>query len=249
MSEKLDITILDLAHRDAPLVGAWLAILDQLEDYPFYKHPAWYYALNQHLFAGSIQFVLLSDKQGPAAVLPVVRCQNRFPVNGFCTPQHDHIVLNDWIIRDKQCVKSVVANLSNVASALGIANWKELQLSGLPANSDLLQENCLLLADRTPDREQKVLIRKVRESAWFDTRSLESHFSANLRKNMRSRMRKAEAIAPVRFVFSTSRDDMQQNFMLFKQIENSGWKGATGSSTAIVQNKSLTSFYQELLDQ
>jgi len=249
VSDKLNISVHELADQHSPICRAWLAILDQLDDYLFYQHPGWFYALNKHLFADSIQFVLLADDDGPLAILPLVSCVNRLGGKVLCAPQHDHIVLNDWIIRDKEDVPALIDAMPDIARSLGLSDWSRLQLDGLPCSSFLFHENRLHFADRMPWRERQILLKKVRESAWFDTRCLDTHFSSKLLKNLRSRLRKAQAMGDVRFTFTTTVEQTEEAFEDFLQIEASGWKGAWGSSTAIAQDECLTAFYRELIDQ
>jgi hypothetical protein len=76
---------------------------------------------------------------------------------------------------------------------------------------------------------------------------LMSGLSSKFRGELRRRRRRLEDLPDVRFVTTTDDADLAAEFETFLDVEASGWKGETGSSSAIRLRDGSLPFYQALL--
>src|SRR5690606_18163777 len=88
--------------------------------------------------------------------------------------------------------------------------------------------------------------------AYFDcTQSYEElfrTFSKNLQSNLRRARNRWAKETEARFLIVTDRSEMREKFKDFLRVEASGWKGASGSGTAIVLHTDLRRFYENVLE-
>jgi Acetyltransferase (GNAT) domain len=76
--------------------------------------------------------------------------------------------------------------------------------------------------------------------------ALTSRLSKNFRANLRKARHKLISLADVRFVTATEKEDLADEFEAFVDVEASGWKGETGTRTAIRCRENQPDFFRSL---
>ena len=88
-------------------------------------------------------------------------------------------------------------------------------------------------------------------SAYFDTRGsydlATQAMSGTFKRNLRRLSRRAEESAPLRFQSYRRPGELDQAFEIFLEIEASGWKGSTGTVSAIRCRPAALAFYTGLV--
>lgn len=232
------------------LTPSWMRLLEKIEDYEFIHHPTWFYALQMWLLRDQLSFVLIEEDREPLAIIAVVLekhksfAQQRFDI---LTPQHDHIVLADWVLSPCVDIQMLAELIPSITEALGAKTWGKFTLQSFPESSVAVQ-----LHDRLehPKGEEKPLflstLEPCRYSAWFSVESGDNPVKSKLRRNIRRLKGQAETVGDVVMETTSESTALLTAYEHFLDIEACGWKGEGG--TAIVANPDLRGFYGELLN-
>lgn len=232
------------------LTPSWIRLLEKMEHYEFIHHPAWFYALQTWLLRDQISFVLIEEDREPLAIIAVVLkkhkslAKSRFDV---LTPQHEHIVLSDWVLSSCVDIQMLSELIPAITEALGVKNWGKFTLQSFPESSVSVQLHDRL--EHPKDKDKPLFLstlEKCRYSAWFSVESKENPVKAKLRRNIRRLKGQAEAVGDVVMETITDPDQLPAAYEQFLDIEACGWKGDGGS--AIVNDPDLKGFYRELLN-
>lgn len=227
------------------LTPSWIRLLEKMEHYEFIHHPAWFYALQTWLLRDQISFVLIEEDREPLAIIAVKLQKHRTRLD-ILTPQHEHIVLADWVLSPCVDINMLSELIPSITKALGVNNWGKFTLQSFPESSVSVQ-----LHDRLehPKGNEKPLflstLEKCRSSAWFPVGSGENPVKAKLRRNIRRLKGQAQVCGDVVMETVSDPAELPAAYERFLDIEACGWKGDGG--TAIVNDIDLKGFYRELL--
>ncbi len=231
------------------LIPSWLRLLEKIDHYEFYHHPSWFYAIQTWLLRDEISFVLIEEDREPLALIAVTLekhtsfAQSRFDI---MTPQHDHIVLADWVLSPCVDFQMLSELIPSVTEALGIENWGKFTLQSFPESSVAVQLHYRL--EHPLDSAKPLFLSTLdqcRYSAWFSVQPGDTPVKSKLRRNIRRLKGQAEAIGEVVMETFSDPTELPAAFERFLEIEACGWKGESG--TAIATDPDLKGFYGELL--
>jgi hypothetical protein len=211
------------------------------ESYDFYR------AYLDHLMLTPEGFrcLALSDGRRIRAICPLEPREEiigvtRRPVRVWGVPAHTHVPVSDVIGPEddarQRCLPAMVAHLRRRPEGRSL-----LVLGYLPADS-ILWEGLPKRGSWGPSN---------RHADTFDcTHPLGSATAPpvpHFRRELERRGRKLAALGGVEFTHSTSPADVARDFEVFMDLEASGWKGQSGSATAIRLNPQLVAFYRALV--
>jgi len=260
---------------DQAVLDEWAELYACHAELPFYLHPDWLRSCNQSLFEETLfiisVFCAAADGDVDAAsAANSVNAANRshwlpsvmFAVRdssstSLCNPMHDHLTLGDLLIHPSLGAADITGAIaavlqSDFASRLEFGNLPDssmLMRAVLGARSPLAEIIADERAEKSRDKSGDTnlwVTSAVRETAWFDLDTETSVPSGKLRRNLNRLERKLKEKGEVEFKF-TSGDEAGEAYHRFLQVETSGWKGSSGTETAILGNTELEQFYASLL--
>lgn len=214
----------------------------------YFHCPAWYESYLEALEAhpDRLRFHVAYQEGRPVAVLPVRPAAGRVcgvPARLWEIPHHKHMSLCDPILApeaDRADLWPVLLDRMRTDSETG---WDALLLPNLLASS------CALAGQ--PERWRGGCVQRVKDRS--DALQYTSHdeFLSRISKNFRANLRKARnklgKEAQVEFRCCTQAAELESAFQWFVQVEASGWKGQSGTGTAIQSDPALMRFYRGLL--
>lgn len=242
MGEKLTISIHKGIKGLESIKESWIELYVDLSHKAYYQDWHWMFLLLKWLIKDPVYFLVLHKNEKIALILPL---QERQETNAgvrqqyFSFPTHNHIVLSDALINaemvGEEDFKHLITNLTHHTDV----HWSYLQLNSLSASSDFLRaaQACDFHTSETSS------------SAYFDwpngnfDETLSKKFIKNIRR-LGKRAENKEGLVEAFFVNEASALD--QAFETFLDLEASGWKGESGTSTAIKHHSDLVSFYRDL---
>ena len=230
----------------------WMRLLEQMPTFEFFHHPEWHKALQNWLLRDQLSYVLIENEGEPLAIIPVsikktvALAQAGRTVN---SPQHEHIVLSDWVLCANVDLKCTANIISQIMHTLNVGNWSRFILRSLPHSSAA----CLLherLHDPSDGHSGNFLstLEVAKYSAWFDCGKNAHPVAGKLRRNLRRLKAQAEKTAKVEMLTAADPADLPDAFQKFLDIEASGWKGGSGKGTAIKQDVDLVGFYKSIVE-
>ncbi len=251
MSADLALKVFHGLSDFANLIPAWTRLLERIEDYEFYHHPSWHEAIQKCLLPDQISYVLVEEDREPRAIIPLTNIRSKgIPQSGHIirNPQHDHIVLSDWIVSPCMTVQWFSSLIPLMVKSLGVDHWAKFSLSSFPQTSLVVQ-----LHERLHNSSHQHLppflttIIRSQFSAWFACDQADQPIGSKLRRNLRRLKSQAETLGPVELEVVEDEAELPDAFEKFLCIEASGWKGSSGTGSAIAHNPSLVNFYRRML--
>lgn len=187
----------------------------------------------------------MSDGRRVRAICPLEARWDRvfglsIPVWGV--PLHPHIQLSDVICPEdearRQLVPALLDHLRHKSEGRPL-----LVLGPLPADSVLWDG----LRQLPPWNRNT---RETMPADVFDCDQpidvLMGRLSKHFRRNLRAHRRKLEALDDVRFVRAVDPDEVAAELEMFVRLEAAGWKGESGTGSAILLHDELLAFYRGL---
>jgi hypothetical protein len=244
-------TIVELRGPDAlqQVQGEWQRLYRQMPQRAVYHSYEAHCAYLAHLSSDPDRFrlVMLADTHGVRAICPLETRTERVlgvPMRVLALPLHPHWVLTDIICPEDDARRRVVPALTrHLRRASDGASL--LTLGPLPQSSviwDGLREL----------RGWRYYARLARPSDVFDCTKtydeLMARLSKHFRRNLRAAGRKLGELGDVRRVTAGNVSDLLAEFDSFMEVEQSGWKGRSGTGSAIALHPELISFYRDLAE-
>jgi len=247
---------------DEMVLSDWADLHSCHDELPFYLHPDWIRCCNQSLFEDTLSMVTVfrtaidvddavTDAVQTSNVSKVANSNDWLPSVMFAVtdngdsslagPAHDHLTLGDLLIHPSLSAAEIISALAAVQRS-GIG--KSLEFGNLPDSSMLMRS---VFETESSGQDSNLWVRRsVRETAWFELDTDTSVPSGKLRRNLNRLERKLKEKGCVEYRF-TSGDNVDEAYQRFLQVEASGWKGSTGTETAILGSQQLQEFYGSLL--
>lgn len=220
----------------------WQSLLEQIDTPFFYQRIEWYSAYLSFLQKNDtdVHFFLVTEADQPIFILPLERKRFRigkWPFQVWESPRHAHFPLNGIIAGDRlrsahliflfdtmqatSRMRSDAIILGRFAMAPHDKIWREFQ--NLPQVICETMEPCSCI-----------------EIGGFDAwrQCLSKNFRNNLRK-ARNKLNKFDT----RVETAIEGDMLELAFNEFVRIEGSGWKGMTGTRSAIGLDENVRQFY------
>ena len=224
----------------------WTKLQSSLSQAAFYHDWRWYHAFHAHLATANC-FSLLALKEGePLAILPLqvtVEWRGPLPVRYLRFQRHVAIDLSDMLLADNFPGDFCHALLLWLKQAAPFS-WDILELTHFTERSHLRR---LLHHAHYMDG-----LEAFGQSAYTHlvSHSLPEDLSRKKIKNVQRHCRNAEEqYGQISFRSFTQADDITEPLHIFLAIEASGWKGCTGSCSAIIMQPDTLAFYQQLLQE
>ena len=225
------------------LKEAWEKIHSGLSCPGYHRDWRWMVSLQKHLIDEPLVFVVLR-RHGRVAIILPLQLRSGGPVGlkhrYISFPYHNHIVLSDALIDRSVAEERDLMRLFSFLENQKAFKWNYLRLNGMVGGS--LLYDALLASGYEPEQTSS--------NAYFDWPA--GRYDATLSKkhirNTRRLSQKAEnELGPVQARFVTDPAELPDALDTFFELEASGWKGESGTSTAIKYDDRLVAFYRDLL--
>ncbi|NLT36524.1 MAG: GNAT family N-acetyltransferase [Gaiellales bacterium] len=187
----------------------------------------------------------LADANAVVAVCPLEARSDaslRFGLPVWGLPWHPHWQISGVVSANERVLHELIPAVT--AYLRRSAGSRPLVVFGpLPADSPLWQG-----LDRLPP--STYCLHDSRAADVFDCREpydvLMARLTKHFRRNLRSHYKKLLSLDDVRLVTATDSADLATEFQAFMTVEASGWKGSSGTGSAILLHPELTAFYGDL---
>ncbi|MEI8371257.1 MAG: GNAT family N-acetyltransferase [Planctomycetota bacterium] len=211
----------------------------------------WYYAYLTNLVVDreSVYFIQILAGDETVAIIPAeVVKQNLKPFGNLkvlCLAFHSHIAITDFPLDPRvdpaSVAEQLLKTLRNIPECWDLIRWPRIMHSS----------NALLISRAL--RGHSIHIRPAEPCNTIDTnksfQDLASNFSNQLQRRLKKSRRLLSEIANLCVATARSAEDSGASYEEFLRIEASGWKGDSGTASAILLNKAPRGFYAALLDQ
>ena len=222
----------------------WDRLYSAIPNRAFYNDWRWHFAVARHLIPQDLLYVRVYDGRRLAAIVPLqIQSDRAWGVDLLCLqfPSHEHINLADILLDQDHVGTPILEAVVRFLRRVWGHPWHVARLAGFTARSNLFQHA----------RQRHTRIEPVGRSYYFHggSASASEPIPKKQFRNIRRLMTKALAEAgAVDCEVVTARDRIRSALREFAHIETSGWKGETGTKSAIRQNPHLMEFYACLLD-
>ncbi len=240
----LSITMVKGMEGLQALKDDWERLHAGMEHPAYHQDWRWMVALQQCLIESPLHFVVLLRRNRTAAILPLqLRAETKAGIKHryLSFPYHNHVVLSDALVDSgligEMDFREILYFLENQREF----SWDFIKLSGIYERSplrDLLPQSGLELEE-------------VASNAYFnwDSGRYDVTLSKKFIKNIQRLANKAgQELGPLSASYVNDTKNLPAAYETFLELEASGWKGESGTSTAIKHNPQLVSFYRQLLD-
>ncbi|MCR4347128.1 MAG: GNAT family N-acetyltransferase [Sulfuricaulis sp.] len=238
------------AQGFAGLRETWRQIENSLSGKRFFHLYFWYRAYLDHLEQDpdSVIFCVMSRGSSPVAVFPLKIATQKVcgvSVRVLQIPTHDHIDLSDFIFsktsENATLLKVLVRQLRQVP---GI-KWDMLYIPG--ALEDSTAAYALQLAP--PPLWRSTLVYKSNYvNCATSYGEVAAGFDGRFRRNVRRLSRRAREMGKIQFHSYRSVEDINRHFQEILDVEAAGWKGESGTNTAIACDEKAGRFYKSLVE-
>lgn len=231
------------------LAPEWTVLAESMPGARFNHFPGWYRA---HLAShrsdpASLWFIAAYRDEQLVAVFPLQFQSHRVKVlrpRFLGTIDDDELQLSDFVFAQTASNANLLYEMTRWLRSQRVLRWDMLRMLKIPEDSSFAYAARARLPSGT------VAIR-YDGSAHFDTSGTYDQatqaMSNKFRSNLRRRSRLAENSATLRFQCCRRRDELDEAFNMFLDIEASGWKGPAGTSSAIRCRPGVLAFYTALL--
>lgn len=230
--------------------GAWNTLTGRTSHPRYFHMYSWYKAYVECLETspGRVVFVLTYQGEDLEAIFPFRKFEKRrigLRLRVFQSPHHKHMDLYDVVLNSRLDHRSLLSELLQFLNEHRCYKCDVIQFGNVLEDSatlHLLQGDDSLrttvfptgFCDYLPVLSEENLLKAV---------------SHNFRGNLRKARNKLGKRAKVEFLSTRAPETLQQYFPHFLEIEASGWKGGSGTRSAIKLHPSLTAFYGRLLER
>lgn len=234
----------------AALRELWPRIVDALTTKRFFHLHLWYQSYLESLETdpSSLSFYVLFRGERPVALFPLksdTRNICRFGLRSLELPVHNHLDLSDFVSdRTEQNAGLLRLLVQHLQQSSGVS-WDVMYLS------NVLEDSAAAFSlDEAPP--PMALSYYQRKSNYVDCalpyedflKNVDGHF----RRNLGRLTRRAQQMGELQFRSFRSLEDIRSHFHHFVTVEAAGWKGDSGTQSAIACNPAVKSFYEKLID-
>jgi len=226
---------------------SWETLSAQNKLARYFHAYSWYRAFARNLESQPDSFicVLVYQDDELEAIFPLQFRKNRFlgvALRVFQAPQHAHINLHDIVLVEHQNHADLLYELVQFLKRQKPYKCDAIKLGNVLDNSTtmkLLREDSRLNTTIFPSGHCDSL-------PVLGSGDLPKFVSRNLKGNLRKARSKLSQHESVEYL-ATRNPKLLPNYLAwFLDVEASGWKGESGSGSAIKLNGTLTSFYSDL---
>lgn len=231
------------------LAPEWTALVESMPAARFNHFPGWYRAhLSSHRSdPQSFWFIAAYRGQQLVAIFPLQLQRRRVKIlrpKFLGTIDDDELQLSDFVFAQVESNSNLLYEMTGWLRTQRTLRWDLLRMLKIPDDSSFAYAGRTRLPSPT-------VATRYDGSAYFDTSGSYEHatraMSSKFRSNLRRRARLAESSAGLRFQSYRRRDEIDQAFDTFLDIEASGWKGPAGTSSAIRCRPEVLAFYTALV--
>jgi len=227
----------------------WSALLDRIPNVRFNHFPEWYRAYLSPLVSdGERVWFVAAYRCGKLCAVFPLRFQDHSV--GILRPRilgtldDGQMQLSDFIFAQTPENEGLLDELTCWLRIHKFQPWEELRLRKVSDQSSISYAARARLPKATA-----VLLHD--HSAYFPTDGTYEQatrmMTAKYKSNLRRRNRIATEIAPLTHRIYRRGDELDEGFQTFLDVEASGWKGESGTATAIRCQPSYLSFYEALV--
>jgi CelD/BcsL family acetyltransferase involved in cellulose biosynthesis len=230
------------------LAPEWRKFVEAMEGASFYHFPEWYRAYMSSLETDPERVWFIAAYRGGAlaGVFPLHFQDFRaipFQPRVLGTIEDDQMQLSDFVFPQTVENEDMFYSLTRWLRMQRIFRWDELRLRKVAADSSIHYA----ARARLP---QVTLPLQYYTSAYFNTAGTYEQathaMTAKFKSNLRRRNRIAAETAPLHYR-TYRREELDEAFAIFLEIEASGWKGEAGTASAIRCQPALLAFYAALV--
>jgi len=233
------------------LSSPWTALAGSLPSPRFVHFPAWYRAYVSSLETDTqrVRFVAAYRSGTLVGILPLHFQSYEYKglrPEVFGTIDHDEMQSSDFVFAPTEENRDLLFAFIQWLRGQRTIRWDVLRLRKAAEDSSIAH------AARARLPKGSVAMRHD-SSSFFQTSGTYEQateaMSGTFRRNLRRLARRAEQSAPLRYESHRRREDIVAAFETFIDIEASGWKGDSGTSSAIRCRPPMLAFYRALVDE
>ncbi|GAB4510440.1 MAG: hypothetical protein Tsb0026_12260 [Sulfuricaulis sp.] len=216
----------------------------------FFHLYAWYRGYIECLERDPDQvfFCVMSRGSLPVAVFPLKSATHKvfgIPFRILQVPTHDHMDLGDFIFTKTEdntiLLKTLVERLRRVS---GVA-WDVIRVPNALEDS----ATAFALQHAPPLLWRTTLAKKSNyANCGMSYDQVAANFDGHFRRNIRRLSRRAREMGTLQFHSYRSVEDINRYFHELLRVEAAGWKGESGTNTAIACNDAANRFYKTLVE-
>jgi len=233
------------------LAPAWTALTESMPGARFVHYPEWYraYLVSLETDPSRVWFIGAYRQQKLIGVFPLQF--QKYVVKGmqprvFGTIDDDEMQSSDFVFRRNAENEGLLHAFTQWLRTQRTIHWDELRLRKVREDS--------AIAHSARARLPKGTIMLCHDgSGYFQTCGsydlATEAMSGTFKRNLRRLARRAEETAPLRVQSYRRKEELGQAFETFLDIEASGWKGDSGSSSAIRCRPAMLAFYRAVVDE
>jgi CelD/BcsL family acetyltransferase involved in cellulose biosynthesis len=228
----------------------WAELADSIPGVRFNQLPGWYraYLASGRCDPATVWFVTARGATRElVGVFPLQWHGRRIIWLGarvLGTINDNELQLSDFTFAQTSANAGLIHELTGWLRRQRILRWDQLRLVKIPANSAFAFAAQARLPSMT-------IAATYDRSAYLDTSGTYEQatraMTPKFRSNLRRRIRLAENEAPLRFESYQRPGQVEAGFQLFLEVEASGWKGPSGTGSAIDCCPQMLAFYAELV--
>lgn len=228
----------------------WQAILDTMPHYNFFHTWEWYYSYLHNLDKSpdKTEFHVVFLEKKPIAIFALKRQREKyffFTLNMLEAPSHSHMDLATFAVTNYSQTGLYHLFIDHLNQHT-TTKWDALRVGKILGADNIYQE---IKANKTTS----IIKVKHTNSSYMKCDADTNHLNINLPKkfhrNIRRLKKRALTIGKVIYFYEKERDRLNDAFEIFLKLEASGWKGQTGTGSAIILNDQVKNFYFSLIDQ
>ena len=233
------------------LAPEWTALAKSLPGARFMHFPEWYRAYLSSLAPdpARVWFIAAYRDEELVAVFPL-QFQSH-SVSGlrprvFGTIDDDQMQLSDFVFAQTAENEQLLYQLTQWLRSQRTLHWHELRLRKVPEDSSIAHAFRARLPAAT------VALRHDGSSYFLTNGTYDQAtqaMSGSFKRNLRRLARRAEQSAPLRFQPYRQPEALNEAFDILINIEASGWKGDSGTASAICCRPAMLAFYRALVHE
>ena len=248
-SPTLELQLVQGKQGLSGIKSDWLALHLSVSSKSFCQSPFWFESYLEHLADGqeSWFFAAIYQDKSLVAVVPLVEKQQKFLIFQFKVlglSLHGHFGLRNCLIADNISRQAVAELCYQQLNQTKNIQWDLLSFEAVLETSEYskLAESLTHVTIIKRPAVACDIILVAKDGHCLDT------LSKNFRRNFTKAKNKLAKVGAVDFVSAQTGDNLWHYFDEFLQVEASGWKGASGSGSAIVLHENLRAFYRQVME-
>jgi hypothetical protein len=210
----------------------------------------WYFAYLTNIAADSenIYFIEIIVGQETVAIIPAeISRQKIYPFGTrkvLCLASHSHIPLMDFPLNlhidHAKVAEQMLMTFKELPTQWDVMRWSHIM------DSSNAMRVARLVRGYSVHIRQDSLSNFIETNVTYDQLSC---VSTKMRSNLRKNRKQLSKIGRWKVTTNESATDFCPYYEEFLNVESSGWKGESGTSSAIKLNSNIRNFYSTLLEQ